>query len=202
MGWWWSSDASSASQDKRSTPYVEPPSGQSPSHVPARSPEVTKPELSRDEQAERELQTLLNEFSTSSPSSTSTPSSDQSQPRLPPSTATLITPDSLYPTSMSCRQAFDNAFYCQSPGGQFTNVYRYGTIKSCSDHWSAFWFCMRNRSYPQEEGKAKIRDFYRKRAIKYKVGPSSEDIWAVRTEPVVNPFLQDPDAVEDKFKGS
>lgn len=43
---------------------------------------------------------------------------------------------------------------------------------------------MKTRTYPDEERKQAIRDHYRRKAIKYKTGPSSEDVWDVRLEPV------------------
>ena len=79
-------------------------------------------------------------------------------------------------------------------GGQFNNVYRYGGIKDCSEHWSAFWFCRRTKSYADDQRAGRIRDFYRARAVKYKIGPSSEDVWQVRKEPVLGAFAEDPDA--------
>jgi hypothetical protein len=66
-------------------------------------------------------------------------------------TRELSLEESLLPTDMSCREAFDAAFYCQSLGGQFTNLYRYGGIRSCSENWSDFWFCMRMKSYHDAE---------------------------------------------------
>ncbi|KAK5056639.1 hypothetical protein LTR84_012171 [Exophiala bonariae] len=95
-----------------------------------------------------------------------------------------ISPDSLYPTSMSCRSAFDYAMFCQSFGGQFVNVYRYGEFRSCSNHWNDFWLCMRTRNIPERERARQIREHYQKKIIKYKTGPSSEDVWEVRDVPV------------------
>ena len=92
--------------------------------------------------------------------------------------------ESLYPDDMSCRSAFDYAFFCQSFGGQWVNVYRYGELRSCSEHWQNFWLCMKALTYPEEERKRMIRDHYRKKAVKYKTGPSSEDVWDVRTESI------------------
>ena len=85
---------------------------------------------------------------------------------------------------MSCREAFDSAFYCQSMGGQFNAVYRYGGIQSCSDHWKSFWFCMRSKNYKDEQRADMIRDHYKKKDLKYKLGPSSEDIWESRDKKV------------------
>jgi len=74
--------------------------------------------------------------------------------------------------------------FCQSFGGQFVNVYRYGDFRSCSNHWNDFWLCMRARNYSEKEKARAIRDHYQKKSIKYKTGPSSEDVWEVRGVPV------------------
>jgi len=101
---------------------------------------------------------------------------------------------------MSCRQAFDYAFFCQSLGGQWVNVYRYGELRSCSEHWGNFWLCMRSRSYKKEDKERLIRDHYRKKAIKYKTGPSSEDVWELRREPIEGAFEGDFVALEREMK--
>lgn len=41
-----------------------------------------------------------------------------------------------------------------------------------------------------------VLDHYRQRAVKYKVGPSSEDVWEVREEPVEGAFAGDLEALE------
>lgn len=91
--------------------------------------------------------------------------------------------ESLLPTQMNCEQAFNLAYYCQSLGGQFTAVYRYGGMRSCSENWNDFWFCMRVKSYPAGEVKENmIREHYRNKELaKYGPGkPSSEDVWKER----------------------
>ena len=89
---------------------------------------------------------------------------------------------------MSCREAFDAAFYCTSLGGQFNNLYRYGTVGSCSENWSDFWFCMRTRGYGKAEKEARIMARYRdKERRKYggdELGKSSEDVWKSRDRKV------------------
>lgn len=97
---------------------------------------------------------------------------------------------------MSCRAAFDNAYYCKSPGGQFVNVYRYGTYRECKDQWSQFWFCMRVRTKPEEVKRALIRDWYEKREERYVEGKSSEDVWDQRRERVEVAFNVPLDGVE------
>ncbi|KAE9970139.1 hypothetical protein BLS_005067 [Venturia inaequalis] len=98
-----------------------------------------------------------------------------------------------FPTTMSCRDTFDRAFYCQSFGGQFNNVYRYGELKDCKIHWSEFWFCMRIKNKSKESKAELIQDWYRKREGKYKKGPSSEDVWSERKVRLERAFDMDPD---------
>ncbi|KZZ98722.1 hypothetical protein AAL_03240 [Moelleriella libera RCEF 2490] len=92
--------------------------------------------------------------------------------------------ESLLPTDMSCRQAFDLAWACNGLGGQFNSVYRYGNMRSCSEHWDDFWFCMRTRAYTGDMKANMVRTHYRNKAYrKYGEGkPSSEDIWQSRKE--------------------
>lgn len=113
-----------------------------------------------------------------------------------------ISPDSLstYPSELSCRSAFDYAFFCQSFGGQFVNVYRYGTFRSCTNHWDDFWLCMRTRNWAADERKRAIQDHYRKKSVKYKTGPSSEDVWEVRTEPIKSAFQGDLEELEGQIE--
>jgi hypothetical protein len=47
-----------------------------------------------------------------------------------------------------------------------------------------------------------IRDHYRKKAIKYKTGPSSEDVWDLRTEPIKDAFQGDFAALEREMKAA
>lgn len=120
-------------------------------------------------------------YTTTTDSSTTTtdPDNPNNEPRLSPLA------ESLLPTTMDCESAFNLAFYCRSLGGQFNNLYRYGTVRSCNEHWRDFTFCMRVKGFG--EGKVKedaIRDHYRKKELeKYGAGkPSSEDVWKERKE--------------------
>lgn len=81
-------------------------------------------------------------------------------------------------------------------------MYRYGELRSCSEHWDNFWLCMRMRGYPDtaEHKKATIREHYRKKAVKYKTGPSSEDVWDMRMEPLRSAFSGDFAALEREIK--
>ena len=55
---------------------------------------------------------------------------------------------------------------------------------------SNFWFCMRtNRGYMGDDERAqRIQRHYWEREQKYREGPSSEDVWKVRKEPVDGAF--------------
>jgi hypothetical protein len=59
---------------------------------------------------------------------------------------------------------------------------------------------MKARAYSDEQRSEMIRDHYRKKAIKYKTGPSIEDVWNVRTEPLANAFQGDFAALERQMK--
>ncbi|KAI1428482.1 hypothetical protein F5Y12DRAFT_731925 [Xylaria sp. FL1777] len=120
-----------------------------------------------------------------SPSFQSLPQQSQS-PASPPTETPRLDPlsESLLPTSMSCRQAFDHAFHCNSVGGQWTSVYRSGGMRSCSEQWDDFWFCMRTRAYSGAVKEEAIREHYRRRELaRYGPGmPSSTDVWEARVE--------------------
>lgn len=184
MGWLWSpSKPDSASEQPSSAPQQ-----QTTSYLPSPG-EGHDGRDQREEQEIKEFWRQLNDSDTSSSTA---------------GAAGAETADAeshnLYPTEMSCRSAFDYAFFCQSFGGQWVNIYRYGTLRSCSEHWSDFWFCMRTNSLPEAERKAAIQDRYRRKAIKYKTGPSSEDVWEARTEPVKGAFQGDFLAFEKRVK--
>lgn len=117
------------------------------------------------------------------------------EPRLSPLA------ESLLPTTMDCEQAFNQAYYCQSLGGQWHHLYRYGSVRSCSEQWNDWFFCMRAKGTPP--GKVKddmIRDHYRRKLLaKYGPGkPSSEDVWRERPERVRpgEAFATQPEAAQ------
>ncbi|KAK0651187.1 hypothetical protein B0T16DRAFT_403289 [Cercophora newfieldiana] len=87
---------------------------------------------------------------------------------------------------MSCRDAFDYAWHCHTPGAQWNAVYRQGGLRSCSELWDDFWFCMRTKNYGPEMRAEAIKEHFRaKEQEKYGGGkPSSEDVWESRSEPV------------------
>ncbi|WYZ36600.1 hypothetical protein EsH8_II_000106 [Colletotrichum jinshuiense] len=201
MGWLWASPS----------PPKTPTPGQAP-QAPAPTPPVST--KSTDSEVDDEIAKFIALFQNDSsnkpeepapqPAQTATaapkssPSSSwfslKSSPDSPSQTSNrVITPpsdnpvaESNLPTEMSCRAAFDMAFHCQSVGGQWNHIYRYGTMRSCSEHWEDFWFCMRIKSYSGKMKEDVIRDHYRNKEYeKYGDGkPSSEDVWQSRTTKV------------------
>jgi hypothetical protein len=195
MGWPWSSTVAPAQLKPQETPLTT----QQPSSMPQSTKSTSYlPHLSRDELAERELRSFLQELDADIHSSSSKYNRVPKQSPYPTcSSDSPIIPshdplsEQLLPTTMSCREAFDAAFYCNSLGGQFNNVYRYGSIQPCSETWGDFWFCMRVRTTGGEQKAKAIREHYRKKEqIKYsrdnnsrdqeELGRSSEDIWRTR----------------------
>lgn len=116
----------------------------------------------------------------SAASTTPSPSNESFTPS--PIIATEHGLDPTLPRTMSCRAAFDSAFYCSSLGGHFNDLYRYGQLRSCSDHWNDFWFCMRTKnSYSGQDVKERmVQDRYREKEMQLMRGPNSEDVWVRR----------------------
>ncbi|KAF2207587.1 hypothetical protein CERZMDRAFT_102267 [Cercospora zeae-maydis SCOH1-5] len=175
----------------------------------------------RQQVADAELDALIKEFSSSDPTnptkalSALTKAEEQDehqqssipqpiQPELPsrllPDGSLDISPSTTTPRTMSCRQQFDQAFYCQSLGGKFNDIYRYGHLRPCSEQWGAFWFCMRTRTLPDKDREEAIMKYYQDRDERRKKengGKSSEDIWELRTRAVERAFWKDPYADVD-----
>ncbi|KAJ9198537.1 hypothetical protein DTO027B5_3495 [Paecilomyces variotii] len=209
MGWWWSS--SSKDENQTSAKSTLPTSSSRDASKPQETISATAKQMSPDEQVQAEFQRLLAGLESADGSQTSQPAPSEPtshaqsteagiQPSSEPRSS--IAPESLYPDEMDCRSAFDYAFFCQSFGGQFVSVYRYGEMRSCSEHWNNFWLCMKARSLPDESRRRMIREHNKKKAIKYKTGPSSEDVWEIRTEPVKNAFQGDFAALEREMKAA
>ncbi|KAL4900023.1 hypothetical protein BDW74DRAFT_105052 [Aspergillus multicolor] len=198
MGWLWNSSTPTKNSSEPQPTQSPAPEGL-PSPIPSQlQPQAQPQKPSREEQTDVEVAQLLaslkNDINQAELPQKPTSKSDQQ------SSPSSIAPESLYPDTWSCRDAFDYAFFCQSLGGQFVNVYRYGELRSCSEHWENFWLCMKTRRLREEEKKKAIRDFNRRKAIKYKTGPSSEDVWDVRMEPVKGCFQGDFAALEKQMK--
>lgn len=166
---------------------------------------------SRDAQADKELETFLNSFAESEtksdesrpaqipkPSPEPQPVERTNHDRILPDGSLNISPEALYPRTMSCRQAFDQAYYCQGLGGKFNDIYRYGSIQDCSEQWGAFWFCMRTKSLPKPEKERQIVEHYAAREERrLKKFGSSEAVWDIRTKPVEKAFHMNPDTDEE-----
>jgi hypothetical protein len=193
MSWWWSSKPSTQDKDSAELSPSDPASQQKAAEQLPSTAQVEPLQrvLTVKEQEDEEWRSILLQMQAESANAEERQNARkaiQDNPRPAPQSATDISPNSLYPTEMSCRSAFDYAMFCQSFGGQFVNVYRYGSFRSCSNHWEDFWLCMRVRTWSKAAREEAIQEHYRKKAVKWKTGPSSEDIWEVRTEPVQNPI--------------
>ena len=189
MGWLWGSSPKDTSKDI--------PSTINPETTKQNAPPMT---LTPDEQADLEFSQILADLRSEDASLSKQSGLTPNGNAVPETPQSAISPESLYQDTMSCRNAFDYAFFCQSFGGQFVNVYRYGELRSCSDHWDNLWLCMKTRTWPEDLRKRAIRDHNRKKAIKYKTGPSSEDVWDVRLEPATESFKGDFAALEREMK--
>jgi hypothetical protein len=78
---------------------------------------------------------------------------------------------------MSCRAAFDSAFYCSSFGGHFNDIYRYGQMRSCSEHWADWRFCMRIKTRSARDKQLLIQERYQEKEDIVRDKPNSEDVW-------------------------
>ncbi|KAL5594033.1 hypothetical protein BROUX41_001085 [Berkeleyomyces rouxiae] len=196
MGWFGSSKAPEPSQAK-----------------PTALPSAPTPSTSAESNAsaDPEIQKFVDLFTSDTASSTAAAANPQ-QPAQAPSTRpywlpafvtappSLSTTDSvasppalapiaeaILPTEMSCSQAFDMAFACQSLGGQWTSIYRTGEMRSCSELWSDFWFCMRHNGSSGPVTENLIRGHYRRKEWDKYYAPgcrSSEDVWRSRDDRV------------------
>ncbi|KAB5585488.1 hypothetical protein GE09DRAFT_1210101 [Coniochaeta sp. 2T2.1] len=100
-----------------------------------------------------------------------------------PSSHSAALNEATLPTNMSCRDAFDYAWHCHTPAAQFQSVYRYGGVRTCSDLWDDFWFCMRTKQYSPEMRAEAVREHFRRRLNERYYAPgrkSSEDVWESR----------------------
>ncbi|KIX09714.1 uncharacterized protein Z518_00795 [Rhinocladiella mackenziei CBS 650.93] len=200
MGWWWNSKPAASGENPLPSSSTQ---NEEPSPPAAAEPiaEPVKRTLSPEEQSNLELMELLKEFEAQS-------NAEQDQRTRAKEPGALkqsvpipadISPDSLYPTEMSCQSAFDYAMFCQGFGGQFVNIYRYGSFRSCSNHWEDFWLCMRTRNWDKQDRAKAIQDHYRKKAVQWKTGPSSEDVWEVREHPVKDAFQGNLEELEARI---
>ncbi|KAF2089651.1 hypothetical protein K490DRAFT_20361, partial [Saccharata proteae CBS 121410] len=136
--------------------------------------------LSKTDQADPDLRAFLAELSASAADPRAKTKFNANNEAAEQATGPSPHDRRLFPTTMSCRSAFDAAFYCQSLGGQFNGVYRYGGLRDCSEHWGDFWFCMRIKGWGGPEKEKAVVEHYRGKEERYRKGRSSEDIWEQR----------------------
>ena len=182
MGWWSSSNA----PDDVKAPLPDPGPPASQQTTPATSPADAVIPSSRDEQAYQELKDLFSSINPERAAAAAARAKEISNEVKDDHY------DSIYASTMSCSQCFDQAFYCSSIGGQLNNVYRYGALRSCSDLWQQWRFCMKTKVMSDDTKRDKIREYNMQKALKFKIGRSSEDVWETRTEAVPHPFSPGP----------
>jgi hypothetical protein len=175
MGWWSSSEE----------PGVQTPLPDPAANTPSTAPTPAIP-LSRDEQAYEELKELFAGIDPEKAAAAAIRAKEIVNEVKEDNT------DSIYSSTMKCSQCFDQAFYCSSIGGQLNNVYRFGALRSCSDLWQQWRFCMRTKVMSDDTKKEKVREYNMQKQLKFKIGRSSEDVWEVRKEPVPHPFSPGP----------
>lgn len=217
MGWFWQSsspsDAASGSSTTQQTQQQQPPAQPQaplkPETSKAADPEVQKiwdminDAINKDPRAEGSGSGSAVPATTPSTTTTTqsssfaskfsiTKSEESKQQQAAPekdkrSPQSIAMSEHLLPTDMSCRDAFDYAWHCQTPGSQWNSVHKYGGWRPCSELWDDFWFCMRIKSFSPEMRTAAIKAHFRaKEHAKYGLPgkPSSEDVWESRDEPV------------------
>ncbi|KAK3898061.1 hypothetical protein C8A05DRAFT_38371 [Staphylotrichum tortipilum] len=151
------------------------------------SPSPSQPEPTSSSSSSPWLPWSSSKKASDSPAAAATTTDHQPAAAHPPQTRSpqsLAMSEHSLPTSMSCRDAFDYAWHCHTPGSQWNAVYRYGGVRPCTELWDDFWFCMRTKSYPPDLRAEAVREHYRaKEEAKYGGRrPSSEDVWQSRDE--------------------
>lgn len=144
MAWFW---GSSSTDTKPSSPSSQNPTAepQNSTSNPVSQPQSTEsPNPSSIDSFIQNLEEETRIASSKFQRRSQLSSSDETSPPIEKTLGQIE--DDLLPTDISIRQAFDAAFYCQSLGGKFNDIYRYGELKSCGGHWKDFWFAMRIRS--------------------------------------------------------
>lgn len=63
---------------------------------------------------------------------------------------------SKYPTTMNCREAFDQLTICYSIEGKFRNYYRYGQFNPCQKQLTKLNFCLLHGTDP-----IKVQEWYK-----------------------------------------
>lgn len=195
MGWLWPASGPDAKNSEVPAETSSSAAGRTPSATSDKHDEASAPqELDRHQQAFAELKDLLTQVDPERSARAS--KAVQEKAAAAEAKAKAGEHESFYPSEMSCTQCFDLAYYCSSVGGQLNNVYRFGGLRSCSEQWAKWRFCMRTRAMNEDVRRERIQEWYREQAARYRVGRSSEDVWKARVQPVEGAFAQDVDAFE------
>ena len=197
MGWWWSEPATKP-QVEASSRANSPAEESFASELREESPTVSSRQAASQDITDEDVLTFFKKLEQESK-----PSTIRTVPSITPietGNADNISPEALYPTKLSCQSVLDYAMFCQAFGGQFVNIYRYGKLRSCSNHWKEFWMCMRTRNWEELDRAQAIREHHYKKLEKYRTGPSSEDVWEMRTTPLKNAFQGDLEALEEQVR--
>ena len=197
MGWWWS-DQASKPRVGASLSTKLPEGGSSVSGLQQEPVTVSGPQAASQDITDEDVLDFFKKLENESK-----PRTDATLAQVPPiQTGDLddISPEALYPTKLSCQSVLDYAMFCQAFGGQFVNIYRYGKLRSCSNHWKEFWLCMRTRNWEELDRAQAIRGHQHQKLEKYRTGPSSEDVWEIRTTPLKDAFQGDLEALEEQVR--
>lgn len=94
----------------------------------------------------------------------------------------------------SCLQLFDKWLSCYALGSQFRHAYRYGTVADCHRYSDDFKFCLTMRELdPGAKRDAYLRRRADERAHARRGLRSSEAVWEMRRDPLLDPALVDPE---------
>lgn len=94
----------------------------------------------------------------------------------------------------SCLTLFDKWLTCYSVGHQLRSAYRYGTVADCAPRREDFKFCLTLRGLDPEVRRAKwLERRADAKAHQRKGFRTSEAVWDLRRDPLMDPDLVDPD---------
>lgn len=94
----------------------------------------------------------------------------------------------------TCLHLFDKWLSCYALGSQFRHAYRYGTVADCGNYSNDFKFCLTMRKLePQFRRDAYLQRRADERAHARRGFRSSEAVWELRRDPLLDPALADPE---------
>ncbi|WFD39153.1 uncharacterized protein MJAP1_002123 [Malassezia japonica] len=92
----------------------------------------------------------------------------------------------------SCLTLFDKWLSCYALGVQFRNAYRYGTIADCAPRREDFKFCLTLRQLDPEMRRHEwLLRRAEERAHQRKGFHTSEAVWEMRRDPLLDPHFVD-----------